>query len=245
MIGFNSQYPTLFVSDSPLSANFDKTGRIGIGNITDPQAKLHLLADEGEEAAIFLQPHNWDNGESAKIYLGSLSTFIIADKQNGIGFQSEGDYSFGNNKDVLISSQSSTKLKVKDGDIYLQDIDHGIIMKSPDGKCWRGQLDNSGQLMFSAMGSCPEDNMSSSENTGTAAESFKAYPNPGSDYLNIELESNEDFQALMYDDNGRKALELKIKGPKAKIFVGGLPKGAYVLKAISASGTYSTKIILN
>lgn len=39
MVGFGSSKPTLFVSRSPSST---KTGRIGIGNITDPQAKLHV-----------------------------------------------------------------------------------------------------------------------------------------------------------------------------------------------------------
>ena len=55
MIGFNSQFPTLFVSESPQSPGYDKTGRIGIGNITDPQAKLHILSDNDEDADLFLQ----------------------------------------------------------------------------------------------------------------------------------------------------------------------------------------------
>jgi hypothetical protein len=93
MIGFFSQYPTLFVSDSPLSAFFDRTGRVGIGNITNPQAKLHLLADEGEEATIFIQPHNWER-ESATLKLGSDSSFISANRHRGMEFISERDFLF-------------------------------------------------------------------------------------------------------------------------------------------------------
>ena len=48
----------------------------------------------------------------------------------------------------------ASKLQVADGDIYIQDINYGIIMKSPDGNCWRGTLDNSGNLNFTAI-SCP------------------------------------------------------------------------------------------
>jgi len=47
MIGFNSNQPTFFVKGGIPPFN---TGQIGIGNVTDPQAKLHIKADEGEEA---------------------------------------------------------------------------------------------------------------------------------------------------------------------------------------------------
>ena len=52
VVGFKSQYPTLFVSETPTG---NQSGRVGIGNVTDPQAKLHIRADEDEEAAIMLE----------------------------------------------------------------------------------------------------------------------------------------------------------------------------------------------
>lgn len=52
MIGFNSQYPTLFVGRTDIN---NQSGRIGIGNVTSPEAKLHIRADEDEEAAIMLE----------------------------------------------------------------------------------------------------------------------------------------------------------------------------------------------
>ncbi len=96
MVGFNSHYPTLFVSESPSTAYFDKTGKIGIGNITVPEAKLHLLADEEEPAAIFIQPYSWENNESATLLLGSLGSNITATKNEGMRFYSENDYIFNN-----------------------------------------------------------------------------------------------------------------------------------------------------
>ena len=42
MIGFNSPYPTLFVGRTDIN---NQSGRVGIGNVTDPQAKLHIRAD--------------------------------------------------------------------------------------------------------------------------------------------------------------------------------------------------------
>ncbi|MCK5338582.1 MAG: hypothetical protein KAJ50_07215, partial [Bacteroidales bacterium] len=45
MIGFNSIYPTLFIGKSHSKY---RTGSIGIGNVTDPEAKLHIRNDQGE-----------------------------------------------------------------------------------------------------------------------------------------------------------------------------------------------------
>lgn len=52
MVGFNSKRPTLFVS---CSNGGESTGKIGIGNITNPSAKLHLLADSNEDAGLILE----------------------------------------------------------------------------------------------------------------------------------------------------------------------------------------------
>ena len=55
MIGFNSKRPTLFVTSSN---GGETTGKIGIGNVTNPLAKLHLLADSNEDAGVILEPSN-------------------------------------------------------------------------------------------------------------------------------------------------------------------------------------------
>lgn len=68
MIGFNSNLPTLFVSPSSGSG---KTGKISIGNITNPQAKLHILSDEGEAAELKLEHRTTGINQIARIYLGS------------------------------------------------------------------------------------------------------------------------------------------------------------------------------
>jgi hypothetical protein len=47
-----------------------------------------------------------------------------------------------------------SKLQIADGEIYISDINKGIIMTSPDGKCWRGTINNSGVLEFVAI-DCP------------------------------------------------------------------------------------------
>ena len=47
-----------------------------------------------------------------------------------------------------------SRLHVKDGDIFLEDINSGVIMKSPNGNCWRLQIDNDGQTSVTPI-SCP------------------------------------------------------------------------------------------
>ena len=63
----NSNRPTLFISKSSGSG---ATGRVGIGNVTDPQAKLHIKADNSEYAEILLD--------------GAVSSVYFKDKNNSI-----------------------------------------------------------------------------------------------------------------------------------------------------------------
>jgi len=95
MVGFNSKYPTLFVvQPEEQDLNYTKTGKIGIGNVTSPLAKLHLRADEGEDAAIYVQPHNWLEGDGAGLALGDMSHGISAMKDKGLIFNTSSSYNF-------------------------------------------------------------------------------------------------------------------------------------------------------
>lgn len=52
------------------------------------------------------------------------------------------------------TSEPKSKLEVTDGDVYINDIEKGVIMKSSDGQCWRVTVDNSGSLVTNAI-TCP------------------------------------------------------------------------------------------
>ncbi len=48
----------------------------------------------------------------------------------------------------------TTKLQITGGDIYIDDSTRGVILKSPNGLCARGTIDNTNTLLFTAI-TCP------------------------------------------------------------------------------------------
>jgi hypothetical protein len=48
-----------------------------------------------------------------------------------------------------------SKLQVSGGDIYVENIGNGVIMKSPNGNCWRMTVDDTGQPVFTNI-TCPQ-----------------------------------------------------------------------------------------
>jgi hypothetical protein len=47
-----------------------------------------------------------------------------------------------------------SKVQVSNGDVYIDNATNGVIMKSPDGNCWRMTVDNTGTPVFTAI-TCP------------------------------------------------------------------------------------------
>lgn len=52
MLGSGSNLPTLFITNQNIE---NRTGKIGIGDMTDPQAKLHIMGDAMEDVGIILE----------------------------------------------------------------------------------------------------------------------------------------------------------------------------------------------
>jgi hypothetical protein len=46
------------------------------------------------------------------------------------------------------------RMQVADGDIYIEDINNGVIMKSPNGNCWRQTINDDGTMKITAI-TCP------------------------------------------------------------------------------------------
>jgi hypothetical protein len=67
MIGFGSEKSTLFIGGTGPGL----TGKVGIGDVTDPQAKLHIKADNLEAAELFLEPYQFGVSTGATLWLGT------------------------------------------------------------------------------------------------------------------------------------------------------------------------------
>ena len=73
--GVNSNKPTLLITKS-LNNNY--TGKVAIGAVTTPQAKLHLKADSNEDAGVMIEPTD-KNGHKAFIKLFDDTHSITVD----------------------------------------------------------------------------------------------------------------------------------------------------------------------
>ena len=90
MMGMGSSLPTFYISPQ-FSTN--RTGKVGIGNVTDPQAKLHIKGDALEDADILLVSYapfksairfrNDDNSISLEpnnvMRIKALTTYLMID----------------------------------------------------------------------------------------------------------------------------------------------------------------------
>ncbi len=54
----------------------------------------------------------------------------------------------------IATDQPKSKLHIADGDVYIENISSGVIIKSPNGNCWRYAPDNSGTLIGTSI-NCP------------------------------------------------------------------------------------------
>ena len=73
--GINSNKPTLLITKS-MNNNF--TGKVAIGPVTEPQAKLHVKSDNNEDASVMVEPTD-KNGHKAFITLFDDGHRISAD----------------------------------------------------------------------------------------------------------------------------------------------------------------------
>lgn len=163
---------------------------------------------------------------------GTIKMYTGYDPSAGAGIERMRIDSVGN---VGIGTDSpQAKIQVSDGDIYISDINRGIIMKSPDGNCWRGVLNNNGQLTFTQT-KCPEgDSESASVESATISTTeISIFPNPTNGEFIIEMNDNDIKQTLeyaIYTIDGKMAKTNNISSKYTKVDISAFATGTYFVQ---------------
>jgi len=142
MIGFNSVNPTLFVGSSPSRKG---TGKVGIGNVCEPQAKLHILAEHGEQAGLFIEQSRF---RVIDLFLGDMNHGIRCTDDDGLIFRTGGNYIFNEGQVGIGTLNPGYMLDIKgdmfvkeftlyDKDLYRESIEGWVLRSNEQGMaCW-------------------------------------------------------------------------------------------------------------
>ena len=124
MIGFNSSVPTFFVSNS---SGFNSTGKVGIGNVTAPESKLHIKSDTDEDAGIILEPTSETQTAFLQIY--DEKHKIIVNKGKGMSFMSQNDKMSFDASNIIMNAKLSinTSSRFAEGYEYALAVSGGIL----------------------------------------------------------------------------------------------------------------------
>lgn len=147
------------------------------------------------------------------------------------------------------TTEPKAKIEVADGDIFISDINKGIIMKSPDSQCWRGTLDNEGNLTFEKV-DFPGNTLPTNIdilNKSQISSQISIFPNPTSDDIKISVEGYVgDLKYNIYNTSGHKLLS-GISSNDELISVNSLSKGVYFVKAYNTNNNElgNSKLVIN
>ena len=147
------------------------------------------------------------------------------------------------NKDGFIgigTTEPKAKVQVAEGDIYISDISKGIIMKSPNGQCWKGTINNDGVLNFVQM-YCPGsvNNINDEQNINY---NITISPNPTSQYVSIVIDKKDRIELVykVIDLNGRNVQVGNIMSNNEIINIEHLVSGMYIINIYDLNGNILT-----
>jgi hypothetical protein len=149
-------------------------------NSTSPSATVNQIFQAGNSGSFTIINHHsstyttvpnaddmgqiWSSGKGLIIRASPVST--AQDLKGSIRFYTgwNANSTFSSNERLRIDFNGNVgvgtdapkaKLEVKNGDVYVNDSTKGIILKSPNGNCWRVTVDDSGNFVRTQI-TCPQ-----------------------------------------------------------------------------------------
>lgn len=119
MVGFNSTYPTLYVS---ASSGYGTTGKVAIGNVPNPKTKLHIKSDANEDAGVIIETSS--HGRSSYVQFCDEDHKISVQKGNGMQILSKGE-------DVTIEGNAvkmNAKVGINLSDEFVGNYDYALAV---------------------------------------------------------------------------------------------------------------------
>jgi hypothetical protein len=147
-------------------------GKVGIGTTANSIIPFSVFKPNtglGQLIGQFRSNDTWHSAISISNTTSTKDYFFIVGGSSNIELKPKNFGIFNGNWPLTISGTSNyvglgdttayptepkATLHLKTGDVYLEQIAKGIIMKSPDGNCWRITIDNTGNLIRTAI-TCP------------------------------------------------------------------------------------------
>ncbi|OQX74519.1 MAG: hypothetical protein B6D61_11555 [Bacteroidetes bacterium 4484_249] len=121
------------------------------------------------------------------------------------------------------------------GNVFIDDSFSGLILKSPDGQCWKGTIDNTGTFAFESI----DCDLITGENKPPVQQQQKVdiFPNPAGNKLNIQLPAEiESAYIAIYNEQGVLIQKREMSAGNNTVSLKKLPKGVLVVKVSGAKG---------
>jgi len=162
--------------------------------------------------------------------------------ETGINGVSEVQMKIDSAGNIGIGTMSpKAKLEIADGDIFISDIEKGIIMKSPDGNCWRGTVDNDGRLNFVQI-ECIDLITNIYTTQESSSQKISVFPNPTQNYILIKYDENE-IKSINYVINDVKGILINkgtLRSTNEIIETTFLKEGIYFITVFDKNGNKLT-----
>jgi len=130
-------------------------GNVGIG-VSSPEYKLHVRG--------YLLSQNDENTTEGGIYFGNQNHGIkrilgtneveIFSKSGTVGDIGKIHFSANSIGAKELTLSSNGNLYLNSGDFSVNNSNNGVVLKSPNGQCWRVTIDNTGNLLRTSI-TCP------------------------------------------------------------------------------------------